>query len=92
MPSLPSSIIRSGGPPFLKVFPCRIHPSGKQYQLWAIVEDKPASMGVFDAVADTSKLQEVSYVENAQAYAVTLEPRGGSETPTLEQMYVVGEL
>jgi anti-sigma-K factor RskA len=49
-------------------------------------------MGVFDAVVDTSKLQEVSYVENAQAYAVTLEPRGGSETPTLEQMYVIGEI
>lgn len=67
-------------------------PSDKQYQLWAIVDGTPVSMGVFDTPADTAGLQEVPYVENAQTYAVTLEPRGGSETPTMEQMYVVGEI
>jgi len=67
-------------------------PSDKQYQLWAIVDGAPVSMGVFDTPADTAGLQEVPYVENAQAYAVTLEPRGGSETPTMEQMYVIGEI
>jgi anti-sigma-K factor RskA len=69
-----------------------VPPSDKQYQLWAIVDGTPVSMGVFDTPVDTSGLQEVPYVANAQAYAVTLEPRGGSETPTLEQMYVVGEI
>lgn len=67
-------------------------PSDKQYQLWAIVDGAPVSMGVFDTPTDTAGLQEVPYVKNAQAYAVTLEPRGGSETPTMEQMYVMGEL
>lgn len=69
-----------------------VPPSDQQYQLWAIVDGAPVSMGVFEVNADTSGLQPVAYVENAQAYAVTLEPRGGSETPTLEQMYVIGEI
>ncbi|MEQ8702579.1 MAG: anti-sigma factor [Phaeodactylibacter sp.] len=69
-----------------------VPPSDQQYQLWAIVDGAPVSMGVFEVNTDTSGLQPVAYVENAQAYAVTLEPRGGSETPTLEQMYVIGEI
>jgi anti-sigma-K factor RskA len=63
----------------------------KQYQLWAIVDGTPVDMGVFDVNIDTSKtLQEVPFIENVQAFAVTLEPRGGSVAPTLEEMVVVG--
>ena len=56
------------------------------------MEGAPVSTGVFNTPMDTAGLQEAPYVESAQAYAVTLEPRGGSETPTMEQMYVVGEI
>lgn len=69
-----------------------VPPSDQQYQLWAIVDGAPVSMGVFEVGADTSNLQPVEYVAGAQAYAVTLEPKGGSESPTLEQMYVIGEI
>jgi hypothetical protein len=31
-------------------------------------------------------------VEAAQAFAVTLEKKGGSRTPTLDQMYVLGNV
>jgi anti-sigma-K factor RskA len=63
----------------------------KQYQLWAIVDGTPVDMGVFDVNVDTSKtLQEVPFIENVQAFAVTLEPRGGSVSPTLEEMVVIG--
>jgi len=63
----------------------------KQYQLWAIVDGTPVDMGVFDVNIDTSKtLQEVPFIENVQAFAVTLEPRGGSVSPTLEEMVVIG--
>jgi anti-sigma-K factor RskA len=63
----------------------------KQYQLWAIVDGTPVDMGVFDVTVDTnSTLQEVPFIENVQAFAVTLEPRGGSIVPTLEEMVVVG--
>ncbi len=63
----------------------------KQYQLWAITESGPVSMGVFELPEKGRPLQEVSFVDGAQAFAVTLENRGGSPVPTLGQMYVMGE-
>ena len=67
-------------------------PNDKQYQLWAIVDGQPVSAGVFDLTADgRSPLQAMSSsIQNAGAFAITLEPRGGSESPTLEAMYVQG--
>ncbi|RFC54593.1 anti-sigma factor [Brumimicrobium aurantiacum] len=59
------------------------------YQLWAIVDGKPKSLGVFNSINEKDLL-EMDYYANAQAYAVTLEPKGGSESPTMEQMYVYG--
>jgi len=67
-------------------------PTDKQYQLWAIVDGTPVDMGVFDVVLDGSTLQEVPFIENPQAFAVTLENKGGSPTPTLEEMVVIGNV
>ncbi len=68
-------------------------PTDKQYQLWAIVDGNPVDMGVFEVVIDSSGLQEVPFIANAQAFAVTLENRGGSTTgPTLEEMVVIGNV
>lgn len=64
--------------------------SDKQYQLWAITGAGPVSMGVFELTEAGQPLQEVSFVSDAQAFAVTLENRGGSPVPTLDQMYVLG--
>ncbi len=65
---------------------------GQQYQLWAIVKDVgPQSMAVFDAPTDIdSALLEVPFFENVEAFAITIEPQGGSEQPTLDQMVVIG--
>ena len=63
---------------------------GEQYQLWAIDEDGPADAGVFDG--STEGLQKLKPVEKADQFAVTVEPEGGSETPTLERMTVIGQL
>ncbi|MDF9798123.1 anti-sigma-K factor RskA [Catalinimonas alkaloidigena] len=63
--------------------------SGKQYQLWAIVDGQPQSAGVFDLQNQLVDMQEI---QNASAFAITLEPEGGSENPTLEAMYVLGEV
>jgi len=66
-------------------------PSDKQYQLWAIVDGAPVDMGVFDVVfGEDTILQEVPFIEKPQAFAVTLEKKGGSPTPTMEEMVVVG--
>lgn len=77
---------------FLRVDALPAPASGKQYQLWAIVEGAPVSMGVFDIPADTAVLIPVPHVANAQAFAVTLENAGGVSIPTLEEMYVIGNI
>lgn len=61
-----------------------------QYQLWALVDGKPVDLGVFDMKADDDGMIRMKAIENAQAFAVTLERRGGSESPTMEQMMVMG--
>jgi anti-sigma-K factor RskA len=67
-------------------------PQDKQYQLWAIVDGKPTDMGVFEVKKDSSDLQPVPFIAEPQAFAVTLEPKGGSPAPTLDQMYVIGKV
>ena len=64
---------------------------GHQYQLWAIVDKKPVSLGVFDKTdADSVEMKEMGSVVAPQAFAVTLEPRGGSVNPTMDEMMVIG--
>ncbi|SMG34028.1 Anti-sigma-K factor rskA [Marivirga sericea] len=63
-----------------------------QYQLWAIVDGKPVDMGVFDVAGDMTSLLKMKATDEASAFAVTLEPRGGSENPTMEKMYVIGQI
>lgn len=64
-----------------------------QYQLWAIVDGKPVDLGVFDAKADTTDgMHEMKPVANAAAFAVTLEPRGGSVAPTMSEMVVIASI
>jgi len=63
-----------------------------QYQLWALVGNKPVSLGVFDkTAADTSDMKEMQSTASADAFAVTLEPNGGSKSPTMDQMVVIGK-
>ena len=62
-----------------------------QYQLWALVGGKPVDLGVFDAKGDTANIKEMKSIASADAFAVTLEPRGGSVNPTLDQMMVLGK-
>ncbi|HSZ25644.1 MAG TPA: anti-sigma factor [Cytophagaceae bacterium] len=66
-------------------------PEGMQYQLWALKDGQPIDAGVFESDF-LSGLQKAKFIQGAQAYAVTLEKRGGSVTPTLSAMYVFGEV
>ncbi len=67
--------------------------SDQQYQLWALLDGKPVDMGVFNYELRQEKLLvKAKNVQNAQAFAITMEPKGGSVNPTLEKMYVVGKL
>jgi anti-sigma-K factor RskA len=64
-------------------------PTGMQYQLWALVDGKPIDAGV---VVDSQGLSQLKTIQKAQAFAITLEKAGGSLTPTLSQMYVMGNV
>jgi len=63
-----------------------------EYQLWALVNGKPVSLGVFGKPDSTSNeaLQKMQAIQEAQAFAVTLEPMGGSVNPTMEKLTVMG--
>ena len=68
-----------------------VNDKAHQYQLWALVAGKPVDLGVFDKTADTSYMKEMKPVAYAEAFAVTLEPRGGSLNPTMDEMMVLGK-
>ncbi|MDP1801174.1 MAG: anti-sigma factor [Bacteroidota bacterium] len=63
----------------------------KQYQLWAIVDGKPVDIGVIDLVND-STFQKMRSVKGAQSFAVTIEKTGGSNSPTMDTMCLLGNV
>ncbi|MGE7775387.1 anti-sigma factor [Chitinophaga sp. NPDC101104] len=64
-------------------------PKGKQFQLWALVDGKPVDAGMLDNCQGFCRLKPV---EHADAFAITLEKEGGSPTPDLTQLYVMGNV
>ena len=68
-------------------------PAGKQYQLWALDNGKPVDAGVLLAATATGEgIQQMKDISSAQAFAMTVEPEGGSVNPTLTTMTVVGNI
>jgi anti-sigma-K factor RskA len=69
-------------------------PAGKDYQLWAIIDGKPVSAGVFSVGTDGTALVPLAGVgpeHKVGAFAVTLEPAGGVLEPTLSEMVLMGK-
>ena len=58
---------------------------GQVYQLWADVDGALISLGTF--TDQENSLQNLQYVEGVDAFNVTVEPEGGSETPTLRTLF-----
>lgn len=65
-------------------------PKEKQYQVWADVEGEMIDMGVIDLVE--GELIKLPFIANAESLNITLEPKGGSKTPTVEQIYISGKV
>ena len=62
-------------------------PTDQQYQLWSLVDGKPVDAGVFDANGANRALQRLNRrIGRADAFAVTIEKRGGSPTPTMSTL------
>ena len=70
-------------------------PQGMVYQVWSLKMDPltPTSIGLLDkATADSSKMYKMDSTTDAEAFGITLEPEGGSATPTMEQLYTLGKV
>lgn len=65
-------------------------PENMQYQLWALIDGQPVDAGTFFVQRDN--FQQMKPFEKVDAFAVTIEPKGGSASPTLEKMQVYGEV
>ena len=57
-------------------------PEGMQYQLWAIMKGKPVNAGMIELCEqpDTCGIHKMTTMD-AHAFAISLEKKGGSETP-----------
>lgn len=65
--------------------------AGQQYQLWAIVDGVPVNAGMVAGVNQTGLLK-MKNIQKAEAFAITLEKSGGSLSPTLTAMFVMGKV
>jgi anti-sigma-K factor RskA len=63
--------------------------NNQQFQLWAIEDGNPVDAGVFSLAEGLIKMKDIG---EASAFAVTIEPAGGSPSPTLSSMQVIGNI
>jgi len=68
-------------------------PRGKVYQVWSLKLEPltPTSIGLLDEFTmDDNKIFALQNANESEAFGITLEPEGGSEAPTMNQLYVLG--
>ncbi len=70
-------------------------PADQQYQLWGLVigadgKPQPTDAGVLDLTGDVQK--QTRAIARANAFAVTIEKKGGSPTPTLSNLVAIGNV
>ena len=71
-------------------------PDGMVYQIWSLKlapQLTPTSIGLLaDFSANKEKIFAVEKTGDAEAFGITLEPAGGSKSPTMEQLYTLGKV
>lgn len=71
-------------------------PKGMVYQVWALKLSPvltPTSIGLLsDFEGNSNKIFAVDRTNEAEAFGITLEPAGGSLTPTMAQLYTLGKV
>ena len=60
-------------------------PEDFDYQMWAEVNGEMVNLGVIRNVEDKDKLRALPYAKNAVSY-ITIEPKGGNDTPTVQNI------
>ncbi|MBP2282340.1 anti-sigma-K factor RskA [Flavobacterium sp. CG_23.5] len=70
-------------------------PEGMVYQVWALKLNPltPTSIGLLENFkVNDQKMFAVDNANEAEAFGITLEPAGGSLSPTMEQLYTLGKV
>lgn len=96
-PQIPSEAVvywnRFNNKVFVQILDLPEPTDNQQYQLWAIKPEDPTptSVGVFDY---TQLVQEQPILISGPiaSFAISLEPKGGSDFPTMNQIYNMGEV
>ena len=68
-------------------------PRGMVYQVWSLKLQPltPTSIGLLEGFEeDENKIFVLENPNNSEGFGITLEPEGGSETPTMERLYTLG--
>jgi anti-sigma-K factor RskA len=69
-------------------------PKGMVYQVWSLKLKPsltPTSIGLLNGFSSNdNKIFAVSNTGDTEAFGITLEPDGGSKSPTMEQLYTLG--
>lgn len=68
-------------------------PEGMVYQVWSLKMEPltPTSIGLLESFEeDETKIFRLENFNASEGFGITLEPEGGSETPTLERLYALG--
>ena len=58
-------------------------PNSKTYQMWSDVDGEMIDMGI---LATDTDLVTLKYIENAESLNITIEPAGGNDHPTVEEL------
>lgn len=71
-------------------------PNDKQYQLWSLINGangqlQPTSLGLFDVGDDKKLILKMNNTQKADAFAITIENRGNTGGPNLEQLQNMGK-
>ncbi|MEO5777476.1 MAG: anti-sigma factor [Flavobacterium sp.] len=71
-------------------------PEGKEYQIWSlklVPQLTPTSIGMLtNFKGNKIRIFAVEKTGDAEAFGITLEPAGGSASPTMEQLYTLGKV
>ncbi|MEM5564534.1 anti-sigma factor [Psychroserpens sp. AS72] len=68
-------------------------PEGKVWQVWSLTLNPltPTSLGTINNFnSDDNKIFNIANANESQAFGITLEPTGGSESPTMDQLHTLG--
>lgn len=85
---------RQKGDMYLALHNLPMPPRGKQYQLWVMQNGKPVDMGTIsnDMIGQKTMKKMGRSVTGGEAFAISLEKEGGSPTPDMQAIQVMGKV